>query len=237
VNLLFSYFDFSFNTPRQLPSDIVFSKGDTIAPILSKVYTGKQHNVSPTVNLGINPYPVAILGAQFTFLPLTQLHTERHLIPLARFDVPMIRPVQNSNLAPCRTSDDINDSVAILAGYITSGEMYSSLKSELLRVIREQNGGDAHGEFKRIEQRSHQRWLGLEVPNNDLSNFITSDHESIRKVRRSASPRPRSINLEIPRSSRSVDSPVQVAERGDVALDKVQLRREVCGWWGRKAND
>ena len=236
MNLLYSYFDTSFDPPRQLTSDLIFSKGDTIAPVLLKVYTGKQHNISPTVSLGINPYPVAILSAQFTFLPLIQLRTERHLIPLAPFNVPMIRSEQNPNSVPHGTSDDINDSVGKLAGYIASGETYSSLKSELLQVIREKNRGDAYSEFKRIEQRSHRMWLGMELPDHD-SDSVMSGMESMRKVRSGKSPRPRSVSPEFSKSSKSFDVTYRGIEKENAALVKGQLRREVCAWWGRKASD
>ena len=231
-NLLFSYFDLSVSPPKQLPLDMVFSKEDTIAPLLSKVYTGRQHTLSPTVDLGINPLPLSILSAQFTFLPLIQLHTARKLIPVARFNVPMIRLDEKTP-----TSDDVTDSVARLAGYIAANEIYISLKPELLRVIKEQNRGDAYGEFRRIEQRSHRRWLGMEIPDHEKMESIISDYESVRKVPSGESAQAKSVNTELSKSSNSFDGQVQSAEKGDAALDKVQLRKEVGAWWGRKSAD
>ena len=233
-NLLFSYFDLSVSPPKQLPLDMVFSKDDTIAPLLSKVYTGRQHTISPTVDLGINPLPLSILSAQFTFLPLTQLHTARKLIPVARFNVPMIRLDDKTQRA---TSDDVTDSVARLAGYIAANETYISLKPELLRIIKEQNRSDAYGELKRIEQRSHRRWLGMDIPDHDRTESVISDYESVRKVRSGESAHAQSVNSELSRRSNSFDGQVQSAEKGDAALDKVQLRKEVGAWWGRKLAD
>jgi len=231
-NLLFSYFDISVSPPKQLPLDMVFSKEDTIAPLLSKVYTGRQHTISPTIDLGINPLPLSILSAQFTFLPLTQLHTARKLIPIARFNVPMIRLDDKTP-----TSDDVTDSVARLAGYIAANETYISLKPELLQIIKEQNRSDAYGELKRIEQRSHRRWLGMDIPDHDRTESVISDYESVRKVRSGESARAQSVNSELSRRSNSLDGQVQSAEKGDAALDKVQLRKEVGAWWGRKLAD
>ena len=220
---------------------MVFLKEDTIAPILSKVYTTRQHTLSPTINLGINPFPLSILPAQFTFLPLIQLQTVRKLIPVARFNVPMVRS-QDENLTPTPTEngsqDDIMDSVARVAGYIAAGDTYISLRPELIRVIQEQNrGGDAVLDFKRMEQRSHRRWLGMEVPEIERTESIVSDHESVRKVRSGESRESKSGNSEISKSSASLDGQVQVPEKGDAALDKVQLKREVACWWGRKSAD
>src|ERR1700677_385648 len=87
-NLLFSYFDTTVSPPRALHPEQVHSKEDTIAPLLSKVYTHPPHTSSG--NLGINPLPLSILSAQFTFLPLIQMQTVRNFIPIARFNVPMI---------------------------------------------------------------------------------------------------------------------------------------------------
>ena len=220
---------------------MVFLKEDTIAPILSKVYTGRQHTLSPNVNLGINPFPLSILPAQFTFLPLIQLQTVRKLIPVARFNVPMIRS-DDENVTPTPTEDgsedDMMDSVARLAGYIAAGEIYSSLRPELIRIIREESrGGDAIGEFKRIEQRSHRRWLGMEVPEIERTESIVSESESVRKVRSGESRESKSGNSEVSKSSASLDGQVQVPEKGDAALDKVQLKKEVACWWGRKSAD
>ena len=234
ANLLFSYFDLSVSPPKQLPPDMVFNKEDTIAPILSKVYTGRQCSLSSTVDLGINPFPLSILSAQFTFLPLVQLHTTRQLIPVARFNVPMIR---SDDETPSETTpDDVTDSVARLAGYIAANEIYISLKPELVRIIKEQNCGDAYGEFKRIEQRS-RRWLGMEIPEPERTDSIISEEEGVRKVLSGESTRAKSVNSELSKSSNIFDFQVQSAEKGDAALDKVQLRREVGAWWGRKSAD
>ena len=233
VNLLFSYFDVSVSPPKQLPLDMVISKEDTIAPVLSKMYTGRQHTLSPTVDLGINPLPLSILSAQFTFLPLTQLHTARKLIPVARFNVPMIRLDEDTPRET--TPDDVTDSVARVAGYIAAGETYISLKPELLRIIKEQNRGDAYGEFKRIEQRSHRRWLGMAIPDHERAESVISDYESVRKVLSSESAKAKSVNSELPKSSNILDGQLPNAEKGDAALDKVQLRREVGAWWGMKS--
>jgi hypothetical protein len=210
---------------------MVYSKEDTIGPLLSKVYTGRQHTLSPTVDLGINPFPLSILSAQFTFLPLVQLQTLRHLIPVARFNVPMIRTEDNPS-----PPVDITDSVAILAGYIAAGEIYISLKPELVRIIKEENRGDAYGEFKRIEQKSHRRWLGMEVPEIEGTDFLVSD-QNLRKIGSRESTKRKSVNSEISKSSASLNGQVQSSEKGDAALDQVQLRREVGAWWGRKTAD
>ena len=217
----------------------MFSKEDTIAPILSKVYTIRQHTLSPSIKLGINPFPLSILPAQFTFLPLTQLHTVRRLIPVARFNVPMIRsddepPSGSTQAAGC---NDTSESIARLAGYVFAGEIYSSLKPELLRLIREQTRGDANGELRRIEQRSSQRWLGMGTPESERKNSVGSDSDSVRKVRSRESAKTKSINSERSKSSASFDGLIQSPERGDAVLDKVQLRREVGAWWGRKTAD
>jgi len=217
---------------------MVYNKEDTIAPLLSKVYTERQHNLSPSVDLGINPFPLSILSAQFTFLPLTHLQTARQLIPVARFNVPMIR---TDNSPASTTQEDITDSVARLAGYIAAGETYRSLKPELVRILSQQKSGDAFGEFKRIEQKSHRRWLGMEI--QERSDSIISDSESVQKTRSGESgetrstTRTRSVNSEMSKSSVNLDGQVQSAEKGDAALDKVQLRREVGAWWGRKTAD
>ena len=220
---------------------MIFVKEETITPILSKVYTGRQHLLSPTVNLGVNPYPLSILPAQFTFLPLIQLQTVRKLMPVARFNVPMIQ-LRDDNTTPKLTDngseDDLMDSVARVAGYIAAGETYSSLRPELIRVIKEQNrGGDALGEFKRIEQRSHRRWLGMEFPETEGTDSIVSDYESVRKVRSGESKESKSGNSEISKNSASLDGQIQVPEKGDATLDKVQLKKEVGCWWGRKSAD
>ena len=210
---------------------MVYTKEDTIGPLLSKVYTGRQHTLSPAVDLGINPYPLSILSAQFTFLPLVQLHTLRHLIPVARFNVPMIQSDEDAS-----QTEDITDSVARLAGYIAAGETYISLKPELVRIIKEQNRGDAYGEFKRIEQKSHRRWLGMEVPEIERTDSVVSGY-SVGKLRSGESGRAKSLSSELSKSSSSLDGQIQNAEKRDAALDKVQLRREVGAWWGRKAAD
>jgi len=239
VNLLYSYFDLSVSPPKALPPDMVYVKEDTIAPILSKVYTSRQHTLSPTVDLGINPFPLSILSAQFTFLPLTNLHTTRQLIPVARFNVPMIR----TDSSPPSTEEDITDSVARLAGYISAGETYHSLKPELVRILSLQKSGDAYGEFKRMEQNSHRRWLGMEL-HPERNDSIISDSESVRKVKSGESggtgggnTKTKSVSSELSKSSASLDGQIQSAEKGDAALDKVQLRREVAAWWGKKATD
>jgi hypothetical protein len=230
VNLLFSYFDVSVSPPKQIPLDMVLSKEDTIAPVLSKMYTGRKHTLSPTVDLGINPLPLSILSAQFTFLPLTQLHTARKLIPLARFNIPMIRLDETTP-----ASDDVTDSVARLAGYIAANEIYIALKPELLRIIKQQNRGDAYGELKRIEQRSHRRWLGMEIPEHERRESVISDHESVRKVLSSESTKAKSVNSELSKSSNILDGQVPSSEKGYAASDKVQLQREVGAWWGMKS--
>jgi len=130
-------------------------------------------------------------------------------------------------------STDITDSVARLAGYIAAGEIYISLKPEIVRIIKEENRGDAYGEFKRIEQKSHRRWLGMD-PEIERTDSLVND-QSIRKVGSGESVKRKSVNSELSRSSASLNGQVQIAEKGDATLDKVQLRREVGAWWGKKA--
>jgi hypothetical protein len=212
---------------------MVLAKEDTIAPILSKVYTGNENTSS--INLGINPYPLSILSAQFTFLPLTQLHTIRNLIPVTRFNVPMTNPT--TNIPIDSTSDTISESAARVAGYIASGETYSSLKPELLRIIKETGKPDAYTEFRRIELKSHQKWMGMDYPERERTDSVVSDFESIRRLKSGESAIAKSVSSEGARSAESLEGYVQVAEKGEAAGDKVQLKREVGAWWGRKCAD
>jgi hypothetical protein len=212
---------------------MVLGKEDTIAPILSKVYTGNENTSS--VNLGINPYPLSILSAQFTFLPLTQLHTTRNLIPVARFNVPMTNPT--TNIPVDSTTDTISESVARVAGYIAAGETYSSLKPELLRIINESGKQDAYAEYRRIELKSHQKWMGMEFADRERTDSVVSDFESVRRFKSGESTNAKSVNSDGARSSGSLEGYVQVAERGEAAEDRVQLKKEVGAWWGRKCAD
>jgi hypothetical protein len=210
---------------------MVLGKEDTIAPILSKVYTGSQHT-SSSVNLGINPYPLSILSAQFTFLPLTQLHTIRNLIPVARFNVPMTHSPTNGADPP---SDTLSESVARVAGFIAAGDTYSSLKPELLRIIRESGKPDADSELRRIELKSHQKWMGMDIPETrERTDSVVSDFESVRRLKSGESAIAKSVSSEGARSVGSVEGYVQVAEKGEAASDKVHLKREVGAWWGKK---
>jgi hypothetical protein len=211
---------------------VVFFKEDTIAPILSKVFTEKKHSLSPAVDLGINPFPLSILPGQFTFLPLTQLHRIRNLIPFARYNVPLIQ----KDDAP--SNEDISESVARVAGYIASRDTYVSLKSELIRVLEQQNCGDAYGEFRRIERRSVRRWLEMDrQPDIERADSITSDHDSVRGSRSGESAKAESVSSEQSKSSASLEGQVQNEEKGDATFRKVVLKREVGGWWGRKTAD
>jgi hypothetical protein len=185
----------------------------------------------------MNPYPLSILPAIMTFLPLTGVHNIRRLIPVARFNVPMLREKKDT----VETAEDFQDSVARLAGYIASRETYHSLKPNLIDSIRKEldGGGDAEGRFRRIEKRSHRRWLGMEVPQDlDRTDSLASDPDNVtQRTKSGESSKPKSINSEQSRSSISLDSgQIQTAERGDAALDKVQLRKEVGAWWGRRAS-
>lgn len=208
-----------------------------MAPFLSKVFTNRHHTLSPSVHLGINPFPLSILPAQLTFLPLTQLHTIRHFIPVARFNVPMVRPENEPMPKSTQNgeSGDLAESVATVAGYVSAGETYSSLKPELVRVIREENRGDAYNEYRRIERRSAQKWLSMEIPDMERRGSVVST-ESVRKVRSGESAKPKSIESEQSRSSSSLDCHTQISER-DVGLEKVQLKKEVGAWWGKKTGD
>ena len=162
--------------------------------------------------------------------------------------------------------DDVEDSVARVMGYISAGEIYKSLRPDLLRLLRESNKTDALGEFKRIEQRSHWRWLAMDIPleggeqarsfgaesesSTGMVRGVMTNHsgmtkESIAKDTVSVA----ESGVSGSRSSGSWEGSgggggagyghavVQSAERGEAALDKVQLRREVGGWWGIKAAD
>jgi hypothetical protein len=275
ANLLFSYYDLSGPSPKVLPLEMVFSKEDTIAPLLAKVYTARQHSLSPTINLGINPLPLSILPAQFTFLPLVKVHTIRRLIPVARFNVPMIRVDDPSTLHQDQNKDaaqekekneeDVEDSIARVMGYISACEIYKSLRPDLLRLLRESNKTDAFGELTKIEQRSHRRWLAMDVPFNEVSErsgSVGAESEvsalGVKRVTTTSSVATKESGMSkesvgsvagesvVSAGSRSSGSwdgaaagtvawnSVQTAERGDAALDKVQLRREVGAWWGIK---
>jgi len=260
--LIFSYYDLSVSPPKPLPPELVFSKEDTIAPLLAKVYTERQHTLSPAINLGINPLPLSILPAHFTFLPVIKLHTIRRLIPVARFNVPMIRPDDSPpDQQRADRTDEVEDSVARVMGYISAGETYKSLRPDLLRLLRESNKTDALGEFKKIEQRSHRRWLAMDIPMEagERSHSLGAESESstgvVRKAmsamtKESIGKDSVSVAESVVSGSRSSGSwegsaggaghglaVVQSAERGEAALDKVRLRREVGGWWGIKAAD
>ena len=263
--MIFSYFDLSVSPPKPLPPELVFSKEDTIAPLLAKVYTERQHTLSPSINLGINPLPLSILPAHFTFLPVVKLHTIRRLIPVARFNVPMIRADDSSpDQRRADGMDDVEDSVARVMGYISAGETYKSLRPDLLRLLRESNKTDALGEFKKIEQRSHRRWLAMDIPmeGGERSHSLGAESESSTGMVRKAMTNYSAVRKESvgkdsvsiaesgvsgSRSSGSWEGSaagaghgfpvVQSAERGEAALDKVQLRREVGGGGGIKAAD
>lgn len=261
ANLLFSYYDLSVSPPKSLPPEQVFSKEDTIAPLLAKVYTARQHTLSPSINLGINPFPLSILPAQFTFLPLVQLHTLRRLIPVARFNVPLLRtPTADSDDNPTtedNSGEDVEDSLARVMGYIAAGETYKSLRPDLIRLLRE-GTIDPLGEFRKIEQRSHRRWLNMDVP-DERSPSIGSETSAVKRTltkdsaatNHSVATKDSALSRESvaesggksiaesvgTRSSGSWEvGHVQSAEKGDAALDRVQLRREVGAWWGIKSD-
>jgi hypothetical protein len=126
----------------------------------------------------------------------------------------------------------INDSVASVAGYIAAGETYSSLKPELISIIKEQGRADAYGEFRRIERLSHQRWLGMERARK-RSESVISDFESVRKVHSGGSSNAKSIASEGSHRLAGVNG--VNGERGsDNVSEPAQLKREVGAWWGRK---
>lgn len=239
ANLLFSYYDTSVDPPRQFPPDAVIGKEPSIAPILSELFTGRQSTASSLVDVGINPYPLSILSAQVTFLPLTQLHSVRSLLPVSRFNVPTVHP-ERSGISDASTggvSHCIEESVASVAGYIAAGDTYISLKPELIRVLEEQGRADAYEEFRRIERITHRRWLGMETART-RSESVTSDFESARKVQSGESTRTKSISSEEATNVGNVNG--FHGERGpgpDSGLEKARLSKEVGAWWGRKCPD
>jgi hypothetical protein len=232
VNLLFTYFDTSVNPPRILPPEFVFNKEDTIAPLLSKVYTGRQRS-SSSQELGINPFPLSILAAQMTFLPLTNLHTERNWIPVSRYNVPLLRSDQSDGSSKDENSTDtLKESVAQVAGHITTADTWSSLKPDLVHVLQSQFRGDAYAEIRRMERRSHRRWLGMENPEQEKPESVGGDYESVMKIHSGGS-----SNSKSGHSERSASSASGEVQHPHPVLDKVELRKEVGAWWGRKSAD
>jgi hypothetical protein len=134
-----------------------------------------------------------------------------------------------------KPGDDVSDSVARVEGYVGAEETFSSLKSELLHLLKEQSRGDAEGELRRIERRSHRRWMGFDSNETDLADSVLSDYESLRKVRSGSSSGEKSIPSERSKSSASLN--VQNVGKSSDDLCKVQLKKEVGAWWGRKCAD
>jgi hypothetical protein len=241
VNLLFSYFDTSVNPPRTLPPEIVFNKDDTISPLLSKVYTGRQRSSSTLQELGINPFPLSILSAQMTFLPLTNLHTERSWLPVSRFNVPLLRS-DHTNDSQEETQHELKDSVAQVAGYIITADTWLALRPELVRVLQSEFRGEAYNELKRMERKSHQRWLGMENDGRERSGSIVSDYESVKKILSGESATSKSGVSERSMSSSMVGDPQATPTApahtpNNPVFDKVELRKEVGVWWGKKTAD
>jgi hypothetical protein len=217
VNLLFSYFDTSTQPPKQLLPEQVFNTHDTIAPILSKIYTSAQHSLPTQTKLGINPFPLSILPAQLTFLPLVSMQSEKRLVPVARFNVPMLREHGTS------IDEVVEESVARTMGYVAGGETYSSLKPALLGALRDVVG-DVEGEFRKFERRSATKWIGMEV---DKDERVGSEGESPKKVKRRSGEGSSGVDVEGLGNA-------GVATEGGGASVGMQLRREVGAWWGRK---
>jgi hypothetical protein len=217
ANLLFSYFDGTTNPPRQLSPDAVASRDDTIGPLLLKLFTETRHSLSPTVELGINPYPLSIVSAQLTFLPLGHLHTRRVLVPVSRYNEPLLRP---DSASPKETTPS-DDSVARVVGYISAAETYSSLKPQLVRIIQLQHGGNAYEEFRRMERRNHQKWLAMDH-GSDPDHPDTVESEPMRTASGSKA---KSVV-----SDRSADTRSQSSD----GPDRVLVKKEVGAWWGTK---
>jgi len=244
VNLVFSYFDTSVNPPRPLPPEIVFNKDDTIAPILSKVYTGRQLS-SSTQELGINPLPLSILSAQMTFLPLTNLHTERSWMPVSRYDVPLLRTDQSNGSSNDEEPKKLKDSVAQVSGYIATADTWLALRPELVRVLQSQYRGDAYNEIRRMERRSHQRWLGMSIEKgeHERPGSVLSDYDSVRKTYSGESSMSKS-GLSEKSTAESVSgdqtqqsTPTASQPQSSLLPDKVEMRKEVGAWWGKKTAD
>ena len=175
-----------------------------------------------------------------TFLPLTNLHTERTWMPVLRYNVPMIR-TDSTNDPGSPNQDDIPDSleesVSRVAGYISAGDIYSSLKPELLRILQSQFRGDAYGEYRRIETRSHRKWLGMEdMSDRERAGSVVSDQESVKKIPSAGSSGSNAKRSQSERSLSVASVDTQVGG-GEGVGDQVQLRKEVGAWWGRKTGD
>jgi len=253
VNLLFSYFDTSTTPPRQLPPEQVFSKDDTVAPILQKVFTEREHtyNQSQHIKLGINPFPLSILSAVFTFLPLSHVQMERHLMPIARYNVPLIKKEDDSTsstgsatrISPDTTQVDVQDSVARLNGYLAAMETYSSLKPALLHILQKEERANPYLEFRRIEHRSHRKWLGMDIPefddDHDTSTLRSQGSISASGSGGAAVEKRKSVHSEVSKGSGSgsMEGPVPIVEREEGEMNRIQLKREVAAWWGRKSAD
>jgi hypothetical protein len=126
----------------------------------------------------------------------------------------------------------IDDSLASVAGYIAASDTFSSLKPELITIIKEQGRANAYGEFRRIERLTHQRWLGMEIARK-RSESVISDFESVRKVHSGSSSNAKSITSEESHRHASISNCNE--EKGsDNDLERAQLKREVGAWWGRK---
>ena len=237
MNLIFSYFDTTVSPPKLLSAEMVHAKDDTIASLLSKVYTGLRQTSLSSHNIGVNPLPLSILSAGFTFLPLVQLRTARNFIPIARFNVPFLN--SDGSTSYVKLGEDVDeDSVARVAGYVASGDTYSSLRQEIIRLLKTSTKENPDREYRRIERQNHKKWLGMDSVDSEGVESISSDQDSLRKVRSEASSVDKSTESGGATSSASSNVQMQSGMKPiEDGITKVQLKKEVGAWWGRKCAD